>query len=421
MIEQKTAKCHTKPQNTKQTVFLKNKGAKRQSHQIEMYCLHQVRHMSIEKLSANEIKIKNRQLIYQYIRSKHHVSKQDIVIALQLSLPTVTQNLDYLKKQGLVDTSHKITNTGGRNATAFSYVKDAKVAIGMYLTANHVSAVAINMSGEIINIVRERVKFNLDSDEYLKKLGEMIETVKEKAKIGDNLLGVGIALPGIISSEGDQVVYGLTLNFTGKKLQEIAKYIPYKCRLFHDSNVTGCMEAWVNKELKNGFYISINNSIGGSLIVNGAVYEGNTKKGGEIGHMTIVPTGGERCYCGKSGCFDTVCSTQVLTKHSDGNLEEFFYLLKSGNDKIQKVWEQYLDYLAMAIHNVRMLIDGTIIIGGYLGEYIGDYIEELYTRVDQRNPFGDKAKDYLIECKYKKEAVASGAGIYFIEEFIKGI
>ena len=293
------------------------------------------------------------------------------MVALQLSLPTVTQNLEYLKEQGLIDTSQKIKNTGGRNATAFSYVKDAKAAIGVYITSQHMSAVAVNMSGEIIGVVKERIKFNLDDDNYLKKLGEIVEKVKDKAQIGDKLLGVGIAVPGLVSSEGDYVTYGLTLNFTGKKLSEIAKYIPYECRLFHDSAVAGYMEAWMDKSLKNGFYISLSNSVGGSVIVDNIIYEGNTQKGGEIGHMTVVPNGGKKCYCGKTGCFDTVCSTEILVKHTDGSLEEFFELLKSGDETIQKVWNQYLDDLAMAIHNIRMLIDGTVIIGGYLGAYIG--------------------------------------------------
>ena len=51
--------------------------------------------MEREKLSANEIKIQNRQRIYQFIRENHQVSKQDVVVGLQLSLPTVTQNLEY--------------------------------------------------------------------------------------------------------------------------------------------------------------------------------------------------------------------------------------------------------------------------------------------------------------------------------------
>ena len=81
------------------------------------------RRMGTDKISANEIKAKNRQNIYQYIRERGSVSKQEIVVDMQLSLPTVTANLDYLKKQGLIDTSGKIKHTGGRNATAFSYIK----------------------------------------------------------------------------------------------------------------------------------------------------------------------------------------------------------------------------------------------------------------------------------------------------------
>lgn len=58
--------------------------------------------MEREKLSANEIKIQNRQRIYQFIRENYQVSKQDVVVGLQLSLPTVTQNLEYLRNLGLM-------------------------------------------------------------------------------------------------------------------------------------------------------------------------------------------------------------------------------------------------------------------------------------------------------------------------------
>lgn len=47
------------------------------------------------------------QLIYQYIREQGAVSKQDIVIGLGLSLPTITQNLNNLAELGLIDTSKK--------------------------------------------------------------------------------------------------------------------------------------------------------------------------------------------------------------------------------------------------------------------------------------------------------------------------
>ena len=55
--------------------------------------------------------MKKSQLIYQYIREQGAVSKQDIVIGLGLSLPTITQNLNNLAELGLIDTSKKISNT----------------------------------------------------------------------------------------------------------------------------------------------------------------------------------------------------------------------------------------------------------------------------------------------------------------------
>lgn len=80
--------------------------------------------MMIEKISVNDIKMRNRENIYYYIRMNGPVSKMDIVTALRLSLPTVTQNLKYLKGRGLIDDSGRIRNTGGRNATAYMCLKD---------------------------------------------------------------------------------------------------------------------------------------------------------------------------------------------------------------------------------------------------------------------------------------------------------
>ena len=75
----------------------------------------------------------------------------------------------------------------------------------------------------------------------------------------------------------------------------------------------------------------------------------------------------------------------------------------------------------MAIHNVRMLFDGMVILGGYVGAHAGKYMDDICRRVDERNPFGDRAKDYLVECQYKVEASAAGAALFYIDEFLDNI
>ena len=378
--------------------------------------------MEREKLSANEIKIQNRKHIYQYIRKHRQVSKQDVVVALQLSLPTVTQNLEYLRDVGLIDTSEKIRNTGGRNATAYTYVPGVRMAIGVYLSANHISSVAVDLSGEVVYRVRKSVVFDLEDDAYLRQLGAIVEETKQKAGIEEeHLLGVGIAVPGLISGDGESVTYGVTLGFTGKTKAQITRYIPYKTRLVHDSYAAGYMETWIDHQVKNAFYISLSNSIGGSVIIDNAIYEGDTGKGGEIGHMTVVPKDGEQCYCGKYGCFDTVCRACNLDRYTGGNLEQFFKALQMGDKEAKCLWEKYLDDLSLAVYNIRILFDGVVILGGYVGAYIGDYMEELNRRVDERNPFGDKAENYLRACRYKIEAAAAGAAIFYVDDFLQHV
>lgn len=378
--------------------------------------------MKEEKLSTNEIKRKNRQMIYHHIRTNEPVSKQDIVIALQLSLPTVTQNLEYLKEQKLIDGSNKIKNTGGRNASGYTCVKEAKAAVGVYLTGHHLSVVAVDLSGKVVSVIRERQEFDVKDDGYLRRLGNLVEQVKDRANIADrNLLGVGIAVPGLVSEDGEYVLYGMTFDFTGQTRANIAKYIPYENRLIHDSFAAGYAESREDTSVHNAFYISLSNSVGGTAIMDNEVYVGDNNKGGEIGHMNVVPTGGQQCYCGKQGCLDTVCRAGNLDRYTEGNLEEFFRRVKAGDAKAKELWEKYLDDLSLAIHNIRMLYDGTVILGGYVGEYIGDYMEDLYWRVDERNPFGDKAKDYLVQCRCRTEATAAGAAMFYTERFIEAI
>ena len=232
---------------------------------------------------------------------------------------------------------------------------------------------------------------------------------------------MGISVPGLVSDDGETVIYGRTLNFTGKTRKEIAKYIPYPCRLVHDSYAAGYIEAWKNQEVRNAFYISLSNSVGGSIIIDHEIYEGDTQRGGEIGHMIVVPEGGRQCYCGKYGCFDTVCRAGNLDQYTDGNLELFFEKLRKKDKTALALWDEYLDHLAIAIHNIRILFDGKVILGGYVGAYIGEYLSDLCRRVDEYNPFGDRAADYVIACHYKKEASAAGAAIFYIDEFLAEI
>ncbi len=370
-----------------------------------------------------DIKRNNRSRIYSYIRENELVTRQDIAYDLQLSLPTVTQNLDNLLERGLICSDQKIVSkTGGRHPMAYSCVQDAKVAIGVDITQNHIKAIIIDLNGEVIKYVYKRQKYSR-TDEYLKILGMEVENLIDCANIDRNkILGVGIAVPGIIDHDEGYVIQGRVIDNEGMTCEEFSQYIPYPTKLIHDSFAAGYSEIWLTPDIHNIFYFNLCNSVGGCVLINDEVYIGDGLYSGEIGHLNLVPNG-DRCYCGQKGCFDVYCNAEVLSMHTDGNLALFFSKLEEGDVALHEVWDRYLDYLATAITGIRMLFGCTIIIGGYVGAYIKDYLDILIEKVDERSPFGNLnlASEYLLPCKNKIESVATGAALFFVEEFFEDI
>jgi len=365
-----------------------------------------------------DIKEDNRNKVYSYIRKNGLATKQDIAYGLQLSLPTVTNSLNYLAKQGLISSKCKIPNKSfGRNPVAYSYIPDARVAIGLDVTRHHIKSVIVDLDGKVIQYKYKRQEYQRN-DAYLKKLGEEVQNIIEIAKLDTTkLLGVVIAVPGIVDHEKGYVVQGWVIDNAGMSCEEFSKYIPYTTRLLHDSFASGFSEIWFSRDVKNAFYISLCDSVGGSVFIDNNIYMGDGLYSGEVGHLNIVPNG-RKCYCGQEGCFDAYCNAEILANYTEGDLKSFFDELKKGNEKLTEVWDKYLDYLARAITDIRTLFGSKVIIGGYVGAYIKGYMDLLHKKVDSISPFGERSADYLIPCKNDIESVAVGAALYLVDEFL---
>ncbi|MFV0527534.1 MAG: ROK family protein [Lachnospiraceae bacterium] len=368
-----------------------------------------------------DIKQNNRNKIYSYIRNKQVATKQEIAYALKLSLPTVSKNLEYLQEQGLIRSDSKVaTKTGGRNPIAYSYTADARVAIGLDITKHHIKSVILDLQGTVLKYIYKRRDYRRD-ESYLKLLGEMVETTIDSVQLDRaKILGVGICVPGIIDHDRGCVVQGRVIDNEGMDCEEFARYIPYPAKLIHDSYASGFSEIWMSSDIRSAFYISLCASVGGSILMNGKVYMGDGLYSGEIGHINLVP-GGKQCYCGQKGCLDSYCNTEVLSRHTDCDLGLFFCQLQEGDEQMQTLWDEYLNHLAAAINDIRVMFGSTVIIGGYIGAYIRDYMDVLCQKVDVINPFGEAASSYLIPCKNELESVATGGALFFVEDFLKNI
>ena len=134
----------------------------------------------------------------------------------------------------------------------------------------------------------------------------------------------------------------------------------------------------------------------------------------------VIEKNGRQCYCGKRGCMDAYCSALVLQENTDRSLECFFDGVRNKEPEILKVWDRYLDDLATAVTNLRMIFDCRIVLGGYVGGYLEEFMHELSRKVMQYNNF-DVDTSYLRTGKYKLNAAAYGAALKFIESIFDNI
>lgn len=373
----------------------------------------------VQPSSTAELRKSNRHNVFMEIFNKQSISKEQIKSNLGLSLPTVTQNLHELEESGIIKKNGLFCSTGGRKANAYSVISNFRIAVGFYIQKASYSIEAINLYGE--TLATECFDHPFENDlKYYQQLGNDLNGFIVRNSLNPaSILGVNIALEAIVSPDHTTVTYSEVYKCTGVTLNEIGINIFYPCKLYHDSHATAEAELWARKDIKNAVIVMLNRYMGGSLIIDSKICGGNAFEC-VMEHMRLS-TNGPKCYCGKTGCFETFCSAYALERDVGESLNSFFEYLRRGDKKRVVLWEQYLRNLAIAINNVRMLIDCEFIIGGYLLRFLTDKdFIQLKALVNDECPIG--LGDAIISPSCcKSESAAQGAALPLIIEYLHTI
>lgn len=355
--------------------------------------------------------------IVRYIFEHKNASKTELTKELDLSMPTVLQNTKELLEQGILLEAGEYESTGGRRAKSLTINGKAAYAVGMDITNDHVSFVLVNLKGEILKHVSQAKEFNRKLEYYTEVFNEMGQFIKTCCVDEKKILGVGIAVPGIIDREGKVLIKSHALKVESVGLQVFSQMSAYDLHFENDANAAMAAECVHTNE--DAIYLFLSNTVGGAFRTQGSLFRGNNRKAGEFGHTIIVP-GGRECQCGKKGCVNSYCSAQALEKASGFSLEETMNRVAAKDPAVMGVWNEYLDYLAITISNLRMMYDTDIVLGGDVGAYLEPYMLELGKRVMELNKF-DSDISYLKNSKNKKGSAAAGAALYFVNRFMDEI
>ena len=375
--------------------------------------------MDRKKITNIEVKKKNRNGVFRYIRKHGTVSNPDIAYDLKMSLPTATQITKEFIEEGLVVEKGELQSTGGRRAKALSIAENIKLAVGLDITKNHIRLILTNITGNILKHERIYQPY-VSEDAYYCAVNEKLESFLDEENVErDRILGIGISFPGIIDLDRELITYSHILGVKAVPFSSVSHFFSYPCFFLNDANAGAYAEGIYAEGIERFFYLSLSNTVGGAIFSRNELVQGSNFRCGEVGHMTVVADG-KRCYCGKKGCLDAYCAAGRLSDAADGKLEDFFALLDRNDVDAVKLWEDYTTYLGIAVNNIHMVLDCDVVLGGYVGSFMGTHIQKIWDKVSERDTFGEKAS-YVSACNYKIGAAALGAAFNVIEAFVSQI
>jgi predicted NBD/HSP70 family sugar kinase len=360
-----------------------------------------------------------RNRIYRTICKKGETSRLELAGLLGISMPTILQHIASLEKAGLVKAGGKFDSAGGRRAHRLMPAADVRTAAGLEITRHYVNLVLSDILGNILYHERIYESFRPESG-YFEELGRITAAfLRESGEPRERLLGCGIALPGNLDPDSNQLVFSHALGTARLPLDLFGRHIDLPCMYINDANAAGAAElrGWEPRSLV--VYLSLNDSVGGSVFINGALYQGDHFRSGEFAHTHLHP-GGLLCHCGKRGCVEAYLSAWSLSEKAGGRLDVFFENLERGEPETLAAWGRYLDDLALFVKSLCTAFDCTVILGGYVGGYMDRYMADLQARMSAERIYDISTGD-VRACRFQRKAAALGAALLWADRFIETV
>jgi predicted NBD/HSP70 family sugar kinase len=324
--------------------------------------------------------------IFKTIRKQGPISRIELTEITGCSAGTVSNHVRTLIKKGFVIETKKGISSGGRKPIQLMINPHKAYIFSIEIEVNQIKIVMFDLE---IKVVMKSIIPIIYKDDYRKTLEqvflEMDKMREEKNLKLDNLLGIGVAVPGLIDKEKGILEFAPNLGWKNVYILEIFKD-KFNLPVILDNEAKAAAigeREFIYPKMDNMVFISINEGIGCGIILHGELYRGASGNAGEFGHI-IIDTNGPECHCGNKGCWETLASESYIVnrylKLSNSNKEltkkEIYQLGKSGDKEVMEIFNETGRNIGIGLVNiVNGLSPELLVIGGGIVE-IKDYIYE---------------------------------------------
>ena len=288
---------------------------------------------------------------------------------------------------------------------------------GIDLGGTKIEGVVLDSNANsVISRTRLATEAHQGYEHVLQRIKLLIDQIAHD--VGHHPIRLGIGTPGAIDPHTHLLKNSNSTALNKKPFKkDLEQVLGIPIEMANDANCFALAEARmgivqdINPKAKVVFGVIMGTGVGGGVVVNGQIINGNQGIAGEWGHNFLDDSGGQ-CYCGKIGCVERIISGPSLQRYyheisgEQLALKEIMQLYQENNDYAKKTVERLIHFFGLGISSIINILDPEIIvIGGGVGN-----INLLYTKgVEEAAKYTFNTR---FDTKIVKPKLGDSAGVF---------
>lgn len=304
----------------------------------------------------------NKRNVLRCIEENQPIHRAAIAQMIGLSIPAVMSITEELLVQGMIKSAGRADTGVGKHPELLSVCGDHFRYVGVDVGRINMRAVLTGQDGRVLSSAQILTRNAEDPEKCTEDICDLIRKVIKEADIDlKTLVGICVAMPGLIEQETGRVIFSPDFAWKDVPLQE---WLNEKMRPYHVivKNANRAQARWevrpekgLNRELTI-FCMGLGFGIGSAMITNGEMHYGSSGTSGEIGHITVNPDG-PMCSCGNNGCLEAMASGYAIQKQARQaavqNKDSLLYRMSGGD--IHKITAKEV-FEAAAMHDSTSML-----------------------------------------------------------------
>jgi predicted NBD/HSP70 family sugar kinase len=389
-------------------------------------------------INVRDLRRRNRAQALAAVYHNGPMTRQEIGESTGVSPATVSNLVGDLIDQGVIVEAGAEDSDGGRPRALLAVKPDYKYVVGVDVgeTAILVELFDLDMQVRASHSVTPPTGL-LDPEKTAEHVLQGLERVVMYSGLAqDEILGVGVGVPGLVENGNDAVVHAQTVGWDGVpfgKMLRRGTTLP----LFVENGAKtfGQAEKWFGaaRDADSAIVVLLGTGTGASIFTGGELYRGTSSSAGEWGHTTVT-VNGRRCRCGAEGCLEAYVGGWAIVARYDelrqyappGGATDLVARLTaiakapSEDECATRVMQETATYLGVGIANLINLFNPErIVVGGWIQEILADRllpaIREVASEQALRMPFSVAS---IVPAQLGRDAVALGAATLPVNDFL---